>query len=185
MNESLKERFWSKVSKNGPIPENRPELGPCWQWIGGVNSSGYGQFYIERQPHRSHIISYRLIVGKVPEGLELDHLCRNRRCVRPTHLEPVTHRVNCLRGISPAAICAQKTECSKGHPFTVENTYVDRLGKRHCRTCRKAANKKWVAEISPERAEELRAYNARYRARNREKIVLYLRKYYAQKRKVS
>lgn len=92
-------RFWSKVNKDGPIPEYRPDLGPCWIWIGAIDPQGYGSF--SKPIRRAHRCSYTLVKGEIPQGLELDHLCRVRRCVNPSHLEAVAHIVNVYRGAAP------------------------------------------------------------------------------------
>lgn len=84
----------------------------CWEWIGTLSSEGYGRF----EKDLAHRVSYRRSVGPIPEGLQLDHLCRNRRCVNPEHLEPVTGRINTLRGETLPAMNAAKTECIHGHP---------------------------------------------------------------------
>lgn len=86
----------------------------------------------------AHKWAYESIVGPVPEGMELDHLCRNRACVNPAHLEAVSRRVNQLRGLSISAKNARKTHCVHGHPLTGENVYEWR-GSRYCRACRAAA----------------------------------------------
>ena len=111
----------------------------CWVWTGSVKKNGYGQFkYGGRQgkmmyPHR---VMYELMVGIIPSGLELDHLCRNKLCINPQHLEPVTHRENVLRGISPPALCATKTHCPHGHEYNQKNTYVRPDGKgKFCIVC--------------------------------------------------
>lgn len=131
------QRFFRKVR----IAENG-----CWLWTAGT-SEGYGIFYIAadqapkiKRGRKAHIWSYTRYVGTVPHGLELDHLCRNRACVNPLHLEPVTHRVNMLRSpIAPAGINARKTHCKRGHLFTPDNIYVcTRNGKvsgKSCKTC--------------------------------------------------
>jgi hypothetical protein len=95
------QRFWPKVDKNGPVPEWDPDLGPCWLWTASTNVGGYGQFSLDNRPMTSHRFSYSSIVGEIPEGYFLDHLCRVRLCCNPTHLEPVTPQENTLRG----AIC--------------------------------------------------------------------------------
>jgi hypothetical protein len=84
---------------------------------------------------RAHRVAFEWLVGPVPKGLVLDHLCRNRGCVNPSHLEPVTQQVNTLRGAGPAARNANKAHCKWGHEFTPENTGVDKRGKRWCKTC--------------------------------------------------
>ena len=93
-------RFWSKIDKNGPIPEGRPDLGPCWVWTGYVHEgTGYGHFGVREGTRLVHRIAYQYLVGPIPRGLHLDHLCRNRRCVNAEgHLEPVTPRENIKRG---------------------------------------------------------------------------------------
>lgn len=110
----------------------------CWEWDGGL-SAGYGQVKIRGRQWRAHRLAYILMVGPIPKGLELDHLCRNKKCVNPAHLEPVTGWVNTHRAAhAPATINSQKTHCPKGHGYTPENTYMDRLGKRNCRECKRA-----------------------------------------------
>jgi len=137
------ERFWAKVDKAGPIPECRPELGPCWIWTGST-SHGYGRLQAAGKVMGAHRFAYELLVGPIPEGLEPDHLCRVSACVKaiadehgPAHLEPVTHRENMLRGETIGAVNSRKTHCRRGHPFTPENT--QRYGTdRACKTCRNA-----------------------------------------------
>jgi|SRR5271157_3784042 len=138
---TLEERLLSKLNKNGPVPECRPDLGPCWIWTGCVNDQGYGQIAVTVGVgivirRYTHIVSYETYVGPIPEGLELDHLCRTRRCANYKHLEPVTRRVNLLRGVGETAKNAAKTSCIHGHPYTEENTYhrPDKNG-RMCRAC--------------------------------------------------
>ena len=127
----LQERFESYVS-----PE--PNSG-CWLWIGGATGSGYGAFWSDGKTLLSHRVSYEIHKGKIPDELELDHLCRNRICVNPDHLEPVTDKQNVLRGISCSAENARKTHCLRGHEFTAENTRFhngkDGIVRRYCRKC--------------------------------------------------
>lgn len=104
----------------------------CWLWTLSRTSAGYGQAHDPRQRRRrslAHRLSYELFVGPIPEGLQLDHLCRVRHCVNPSHLEPVTQAENMRRGM-----WASRTHCSRGHEYTQENTYLTR-GFRECRTC--------------------------------------------------
>jgi hypothetical protein len=124
---TVEQRFWRKLS-----------LGEgCWEWLAGLTMDGYGQFHPRRGfPTHAHRYSYDLLVGPIPDGLDVDHLCRNRKCVNPDHLEPVTVKVNILRGTSPTANNARKTHCKHGHEFSVENTYWRPTGGRTCITCR-------------------------------------------------
>lgn len=106
----------------------------CWNWVGVIKAGGYGWFGMNGQAHR---FAYRNLVGEIPAGLELDHLCRNRKCVNPSHLEPVTHYENVFRGESQFGINARKTHCIRGHEFDSANTYINKRGGRVCRECRR------------------------------------------------
>jgi len=134
MSRSVADRFWRKVDRNGPMPERCPELGPCWIWLACTDQHGYGA--IKRGPpggsRLAHVVGWELARGAVPDGLELDHLCRNPACVNPDHLEAVTHRQNMERGSH-----ATKTHCIRGHPFDPENTIARRDGSRACRSCKR------------------------------------------------
>ena len=109
----------------------------CWLWTASKDGNGYGLF--SGRPGgasiRAHIWSYEYHVGPVPDGLQLDHLCRKRACVNPEHLDPVTSRVNSLRGDTVYAANAAKTHCKRGHEFTPENTHITTQGSRSCKTC--------------------------------------------------
>ena len=106
----------------------------CWTWTGYINHNGYGRVRHEGRQRQAHRWSYELFVGPIPERLVLDHICRNRACVRPDHLEAVTQSVNVLRG-NPSNGNVGKTHCKWGHEFTPENTQITRSGKRRCQTC--------------------------------------------------
>lgn len=128
-------RAWSYVDLNGPVPDVRPDLGPCHLWTGALSADGYGILLINGRTAYMPRWFYELENGAIPTGLEPDHLCRVRECVNPEHLEPVTHRVNILRGESFAAVNARKTHCPQGHEYTPENIRRQRSGGRLCRTC--------------------------------------------------
>lgn len=122
-------RFWSKVS-GGTVDE-------CWVWTAGNVQNGYASFRPDAGGvlMLAHRFAYEDLRAQIPEGLQLDHLCRNTLCVNPWHLEPVTPRVNSLRSSGFGAVNAAKTECVHGHRFTPENTRITKRGKRSCRTC--------------------------------------------------
>ena len=132
--QSVSDRFWAKV--------NKATSSGCWEWTAGKHQD-YGVFGIS-STHlvKAHRFAYEEIVGPIPEGLILDHLCRNRSCVNPAHLEPVTNKENVLRGEGIAAKNAVKTHCKHGHEFTEENTYITYRGDRSCRTCQRSWNRK-------------------------------------------
>jgi hypothetical protein len=125
---ALAEPFWPKVDTTAGALE-------CWPWLGTMKGNGYGMLVVRRVKHLAHRFAYELLVGPIPAGLQLDHLCRNRRCVNPAHLEPVTARENTIRGK------ALITACPRGHAYTPENTDVRRNGHRSCRECRLAARR--------------------------------------------
>lgn len=124
----------------------------CWVWHGSKTEDGYGRFYAHHIRRKAHIWAYEHYVGLVTKGKELDHLCRNRLCVRPDHLEPVTHRENVLRGNGPAALVARniairlaRTHCKQGHLIDKENSYITPIGYKECRVCRRVADAKYRA----------------------------------------
>ncbi len=112
----------------------------CWIWIGSMFSKGYGQIWREGKLKYAHRVSYEIHVGQIPEGLELDHLCRNRCCVNPSHLEPVTHKENLRRGFGLMARQSRQTHCLRGHEFSEENTHRYKT-RRVCKKCSKDRNK--------------------------------------------
>lgn len=127
-------RIMSRVVKNA-------ETG-CWLWTGG-RSGDYAVINIDHRTHRVHRWLYEHRHGPIPEGMDLDHLCRVRACVNPDHVEPVTRQENLLRGQTIPARNAAKSHCPQGHAFTPENTYVTRLGGRICRACNALHHQKY------------------------------------------
>jgi hypothetical protein len=117
--------------------------GECWDWTGTLAPNGYGSAALRDGTTgapvtmRAHRVAYEVLRGPIPAGLTLDHLCRNRRCVRPSHLEPVTAGENVLRGEGVSAKHARTTACPRGHEYTPDNTYV-LGGRRTCRACHRA-----------------------------------------------
>jgi hypothetical protein len=141
----LPPRFWAKVRVD--------ETTGCWIWIASLNR-GYGQISVGGRPVKAYRHAYLTLVGPVPEGLELDHVkargCVGPVCCNPAHLEPVTHRVNMLRGNGVASLHAMVTHCPKGHPYDEANTYV-RNGRRHQRLCRACRRALWTTYVRPSR----------------------------------
>jgi hypothetical protein len=133
-------RFFAKLPR--PLAK-----GKCWVWKGALTDRGYASFWISGSVGYAHRFAYENFVGVIPADKQLDHLCRNRACVNPRHLEIVTRKVNILRGQSGSAVNARKTHCIRGHALTGANLYVTPLGKRQCRKCRSKARRK-LYEVS-------------------------------------
>jgi len=133
---SVSARFWKWVDKTDS----------CWLWTGALRY-GYGRFVVGGRNGKvlmSHRFAYEEIKGVVPEGLQLDHLCRVRNCVNPDHLEPVTQKVNILRGESPSAKQARQTHCIHGHLLSGDNLYEGKNNHRGCKICRSHSMKKFL-----------------------------------------
>lgn len=123
---TLAQRFHAKVWKH--------DAG-CWEWIGSKQPTGYAQLWNGQRVEQAHRISFRLTCGAIPDGMEIDHLCRNRGCVNPDHLQAVSHRENMRRSKTIMGQNAAKTECKRGHSFDQANTYITANGARQCRAC--------------------------------------------------
>lgn len=124
------ERFWARVDKSGD----------CWLWTGSRSGNGYGRLWLNKHMIYAHRFAYELLVGPIPEGLQIDHLCRVRHCVNPAHLEPVTQGVNIRRGRNWQR---EKSHCPQGHPYDRENTHWYR-SMRYCRACDRARSARRV-----------------------------------------
>lgn len=129
-----KEKFLEKIKVND---------NGCWEWQSTIDTGGYGQLKEHGKILSAHRLAYELFKGAIPQGLTIDHLCRNRRCVNPDHLEVVTMRENILRGNGVTAMNARATHCVNGHPFDLFNTYFLSVGWRHCRICAAERKQRW------------------------------------------
>lgn len=142
---TLESRLWSRV-----VPGN----GCCIVWTGLTTYNGYGRIRVGGKGTpmmRVHRAAYELRVGPIPEGLQIDHLCRNRRCVNPAHLEAVTQTVNILRGESPAAKQKRRTHCIHGHEF---ERVAEKGQRRRCRICQRQYKSAYEAKVAAASAPE-------------------------------
>lgn len=130
MHNNTTARFQSKAAA--------PNQNGCLIWTGGRNNNGYGLFWTGGRMILAHRFAWELANGPIPDGLEIDHLCRNRACQNVAHMEPVTHTENVIRGEAGDTHNASKTRCPAGHLYSGDNLYTDSIGKRHCCTCRRA-----------------------------------------------
>lgn len=136
-----------RLSENIRRPVSDSE---CWQWIGAKGE--YGKIWVQElgRGYPVHRVMWELFRGTIPEGYQIDHLCRNTRCCNPSHLEPVTHKENVRRGQSPWSSRHRDTQCFRGHAFDQANTHIRPNGTRHCRACERyryhqQRSKSWAA----------------------------------------
>lgn len=164
----LRPKFWAKVAPNS-------ETG-CWVWTASLRRSGYGRYGNKANQRAAHRVSYEAMVGPIPDGMQIDHLCRVPNCVNPAHLEPVTHLENVRRAIaartspeevartlalqeslalaaSGAGANSLKTHCPKGHEYTGDNLYVRPGRCRECNTCRRDIARQHMAELRRSRKQ--------------------------------
>ncbi|MGN6757145.1 MAG: HNH endonuclease [Thermomicrobiales bacterium] len=167
------DRFWGKVDRRGP--------NDCWEWQACRNQSGYGIFSVSssQRTARAHRVAYEIEYGPIPAGLVLDHLCRNRACCNPSHMEVVTRGENCRRGVSPSVRAMHEHRCMRGHILTPETAYYvqNRRGERvaRCRICQREyaharrhrqrshatpnisdGNRLWMAKLNAEQVRDIR-----------------------------
>jgi hypothetical protein len=144
--------FWQKIS----LPDDTAQ---CWLWRGCRRADRYGQFWVGDRFVYAHRFAYELLRAPIPPRLTIDHLCKNRSCVNPWHMEPVTMQENLRRGEGPAVVNSRKTRCPHGHEYTVANTYVVlRRGRWPTRVCK-------ACLLRPDRREQRRLATRRYRQR--------------------
>lgn len=108
----------------------------CWHWLGAVSKNGYSKSFMDYKTTTGHRVFYTYYKGVVPEGLQIDHLCRNKLCVNPEHLEAVTSRENIIRGTGFAAKNSKKKKCLRRHLLSGDNLYITPDGRRQCKKCR-------------------------------------------------
>ena len=156
-------RFWGKVTGD--------DFTTCWEWTAYRDQNGYGRFNIGGRAgstHMAHRVAYELLIGPVPNGLELDHLCRNRACVNPWHLDPVTHLVNSRRGIAGQVNAERQraiTHCPEGHPYDGQNTTLRSSGARRCKTCSRQDHQRRYQQNPEKYREVARQYRVRRKER--------------------
>jgi len=155
---SRQDRFWMSVKKGGPEE--------CWIWKKSLDVGGYGVFWVGDKHMKAHRYSWQLVHGPVDPTLCLDHLCRVRSCVNPAHLEPVTNRINVLRGVSIVAKVASSDKCMKGHSLSDDNCRITPKGHRLCRICEKERKYKYYRD-HPDMKIKIAEWRSRWKERNK------------------
>lgn len=150
---SDKARFLAKV---------RVDNFGCWEWLGSKAPNGYTRFWWNGRKGLAHRFAYETFIGPIPEGLEIDHKCRNRGCVNPDHLDLVTRSENTRRGLAGI----KRAHCKRGHPFNETNTYIDPRGRRSCRLCHNQSSYRFIRQHSSRYA----AYQRKYRDLKRKEV---------------
>lgn len=138
---SLPKRFVSKFVVN--------KKSGCWVWQASKRD-GYGRYHHDNKWTQAHRYAYEKLCGEIPPNLQIDHICRNRACVNPNHMEIVTQQENIRRGKSPFIINSQRTHCINGHEFNTENTIIDANGYRRCRACHRKRALRYSRKIRQE-----------------------------------
>ena len=156
-------RFWGNVNQHD-VANSDPLQ--CWPWK-KPRKHGYGRIFYRGKELQAHRVSYELINGVIPDGCEIDHLCRNPSCIKPSHMEAVPSKENTRRGIGPTAINAAKTACPQGHPYTLENTYLPPRGGRYCRICKREK----MRVLQAKKRATARTYRATLAAKDAGKAV--------------
>ncbi len=121
-------RFWNNVDTTDD----------CWLWLQSTGSHNYGQTWDGKTVLLAHRVAWELTNGPIPDGLTIDHICRNRRCVNPSHLRLLSNVENARMNGNWA-----KTHCIRGHEFTTENTFITKVGHRGCRICKRIVRRAW------------------------------------------
>lgn len=155
---AVKGRSWKRLE--GQTVEEKLLLnsridGQCWRWTRSHNPKGYGKLRVDRKVRHVHRFAYEIWVGPIPTWLEIDHRCRVRDCINPSHLEAVTHAENLRRGDTIPAINSRKTHCLRGHEFTPANIMWQTQNGRKGRHCRRCANDLRNARRAAKRARAL------------------------------
>lgn len=152
-------RLWSALRELDPLMRTRIRVNDNWCWIWtGAKTGGYGRITVARKQYVTHRYIYELLVGPIPEGLQIDHLCRTPPCVNPAHLEPVTALENTRRSHGPG----RRTHCPNGHPYAGDNL-IRYAGRRYCRACRDARNRARGNPRQPARCGTTGGYKAHQR----------------------